>query len=97
VKLDAYTALMQAAINGHADVVNTLIKAGASLAFQNKWRKNAIDLATMEGHTKTAHLLRLEQKRLEALDIEQTLFYYAVKEGDLKKIQELLAAGSIDQ
>lgn len=43
------TALLLAAMNGHADAVNSLLKAGAKVSATNKHRRTAAHLAAEEG------------------------------------------------
>jgi ankyrin repeat protein len=43
---------------GHADVVNALIKAGANTDLRNKKRETAYDIAVASGQSNVANLLK---------------------------------------
>ncbi|PJB71592.1 MAG: hypothetical protein CO093_04770 [Alphaproteobacteria bacterium CG_4_9_14_3_um_filter_47_13] len=51
-------ALRWAALNRHTDVVRSLIKAGADVHAKNEYQETALILATEEGHTEIAQMLR---------------------------------------
>jgi hypothetical protein len=57
--LDRYgqTALMLAALHGHADLVDALIARGASLDVTAKYGLSALMLAVVNGHTQIATAL----------------------------------------
>jgi len=53
-----YSALMIAAHEGKANIVEALLQGGASKALRNKKREIAFDVAVGSGHADIARLLR---------------------------------------
>ena len=51
-------SLIEAARNGHDDVVRTLLAAGADVKVKNDEGKSALMLAVLGGHEETARVLR---------------------------------------
>ena len=54
---NGYTALMLAAEEGHAAIVQILIGAGADTSLRNKKREQAKDIASAFGHANVVQLL----------------------------------------
>ena len=52
------TGLIEAARNGHDDVVRTLLQSGADAKMRNDDGKTALMLAAQGGHEETAQVLR---------------------------------------
>jgi ankyrin repeat protein len=48
---DGQTALMQAAVKGHTDIVLALVAAGADVHPQNEFGQTALMQAAVKGHT----------------------------------------------
>ena len=51
------TAMMQAALHGHTEVVRELLRSGASSTARNKFGETALDMATKNKHHETAQVL----------------------------------------
>lgn len=55
---DSRTALMLAAVKGHADVAVALISAGADVSAKDNLNRNALMEACIHGHADIVELLR---------------------------------------
>jgi len=76
------TLLHVAAANGHGEVANLLLQAGASVNVHNNDNKTPVDLARQHGHESLAQRLERVPELLEAADA-----------GDVAQVETLLAAG----
>jgi ankyrin repeat protein len=86
---DGVTALMLAASNGHIDVVEALIQAGANINLQDNGGRTALDLALKKNHTAIVDFLL---KRVAAADKESLI--KAAASGNIERVKVLIAAGA---
>lgn len=80
-KLNDSTALQLAAEGGHADVVRTLVRAGASSTDENRQGLTAVHLAAQHGHTnvldvmRSTNTLRTSSKKLGLTPLHIAAYY----------------------
>lgn len=80
-KLNDSTALQLAAEGGHADVVRTLVRAGASCTDENRQGLTAVHLAAQHGHTnvldvmRSTNTLRTSSKKLGLTPLHIAAYY----------------------
>jgi ankyrin repeat protein len=60
---EGMTALMQAAGEGYADIVELLLAKGADMEIQNKENQSAWLFAAMGNHTEVVELLRADREK----------------------------------
>ena len=51
------TAMMWASIDGHTEIVNALLAAGADVSATNNFGRTPLMLASIDGHTETVNTL----------------------------------------
>lgn len=80
-KLNESTPLQLAAEGGHADVVRTLVRAGASCTEENRAGLTAVHLAAEHGHTnvldvmRSTNTLRISSKKLGLTPLHIAAYY----------------------
>lgn len=80
-KLNDSTPLQLAAEGGHADVVRTLVRAGASCTDENRQGLTAVHLAAQYGHTnvldvmRSTNTLRISSKKLGLTPLHIAAYY----------------------
>ncbi|GAB4818318.1 hypothetical protein N2152v2_005364 [Parachlorella kessleri] len=92
---DGCTALMAAAAEGRAKVVELLLQAGASLQYMDIYGRTAVHLAAAQGHATTLRLLlRTGADPNFAGITKNTPLHLAVSGGYVAAARALLAAGA---
>jgi ankyrin repeat protein len=91
-RLGGKTALMLAAMNGHAGVVQALIDAKADVTAVDNEQKTALMLAAMNGHADVVRALIDAGADINAINNEQkTALIIAAERGNAVIVQELIA------
>jgi hypothetical protein len=99
VKDDVYgaTALHDAAINGHVEIVRLLLQNGAEVNAKDKIGNTPLHWAASEGHVDILHLLVENGANLEAQDVDgERVLHRAAYNGNLPFIQELISRYHVD-
>ena len=94
-----WTALMQAAINGHLNSVLLLLHHGARVDIKNGWGATALVVASKGGsfgvvHTLINHGANVDQGGTEKVETLTPLMA-AAQSGHLEIVRELLQAGAV--
>ena len=87
------TALMMASENGYEEIVRALLDAGAAVNRTNNYGQTALTLARLEGHDDIVTMLEAAQHAL-ADPTAYREWVDAAREGNLARVQEMLAAGT---
>ena len=89
------TALLTAAIEGHADIVKTLLGAGANVNATDKEDYTALICAAIKGHVETVHTLPGAGANVDAArNNGNTPLIIAAMEGHVDIVHTLLGAGA---
>lgn len=92
-----HTALMDAVVYKHENVVRTLLARGARTSIRNHWNETALDIARRDELDAIARLIG-ERNEADRAQIEANALASAVKRGDLAAVEDLIASGAaIDQ
>jgi len=90
-------ALIKAAKNGHVDVVEELIQAGANVNFMNNWGKRALVIAAKNGHANVVKKLIQAGAQVNTFDGNgHTALDLAVMLNHVDVARELLQVQGID-
>ncbi|XOV77674.1 MAG: ankyrin repeat domain-containing protein [Aestuariibacter sp.] len=93
-----FTPLMEAARNGHLDMVKLLISKGASvdsIADKSALNLTALHLAAITGHLEIIEVLFKTEANLNAVDTNNsTAMLWAIFEGQIQAAQKLKALGA---
>jgi uncharacterized protein len=89
------TAMMAAAGNGHAAVVEMLLAAGAKVDWRNSYQETPLRTAAENGHEAVVKLLMAAGAAIDSADIlKQRPLMDAARKGNTAVVQMLLAAGA---
>jgi ankyrin repeat protein len=89
------TALIIAASEGHVQVVQRLLAAGASVGAHDDHGGTALALAQEHEHAEVVRVLELAGADKMAVELPSDLrLFVAAESGDVEKLRELLAAGA---
>lgn len=92
--LGGYTALLFAARNGHIDVAQSLLAAGANIDNQAGNGSSPLVVATHSGHTELALMLLREGADANSMGAGYTALHAAILRGDLVVVDALLDHGA---
>jgi len=90
---DGYTALLDAAYNGHTEIVAILLEAGANAGHYNNDKLNAIHYANLEGHKDIMLLLKGAVNTdisAESDKLKQTPLMFAVNQAKMEDVKLLV-------
>ncbi|CAK4654993.1 unnamed protein product [Aphanomyces euteiches] len=92
---EGWTALMWAAMNGHADVVRALVDAGADTSLADKTGRRARDWAASQRHVAISFMLdsvEASKRGRHAGELREAL-WMAAKNGNVATVRQLLNRG----
>lgn len=93
VPILGHTALMDAVVYKHEAVVRLLLERGARTAIGNHWHETALDLARRDRLDAIAGLIEAKDEA-DAAGIRGQPLVLAIKAGDLREVERLVAAGA---